>query len=169
MLLLIVNVVLVLASMGQSACPTNEQFVLAYGDVMNIQSDNYPDNYNGNTNCRWLISGPEGSRVVVKMLDFNTESCCDKLTLGNGVDRIDDSSLIVEAGGQLPVNKAFSTTGAELWMDFTTDAETNHKGFNLEVIAYPAEGKKRFLHLNPHILKGVLKLAPYSGGCRPKC
>ena len=36
-----------------------------------IQSPNYPDSYNNNLACKWLISVPHGSHIKLKFLEFD--------------------------------------------------------------------------------------------------
>ena len=35
-----------------------------------IQSPNYPDSYNNNVDCKWLISVPYGYHITLKFLQF---------------------------------------------------------------------------------------------------
>ena len=36
-----------------------------------IQSPNYPDSYNNNLSCKWLISVPHGSHITLKFLQLD--------------------------------------------------------------------------------------------------
>ena len=36
-----------------------------------IQSPNYPNSYNNNLSCKWLISVPHGSHMTLKFLEFD--------------------------------------------------------------------------------------------------
>ena len=36
-----------------------------------IQSPNYPDSYDNNLSCKWLISVPHGSHITLKFLQFD--------------------------------------------------------------------------------------------------
>ena len=36
-----------------------------------IQSPNYPDSYDNNLSCKWLISVPHGSHITLEFLQFN--------------------------------------------------------------------------------------------------
>ena len=36
-----------------------------------IQSPNYPDSYNNNLVCKWLISVPHGSHIKLKFVEFD--------------------------------------------------------------------------------------------------
>ena len=36
-----------------------------------IQSPNFPDSYDNNLTCKWLISVPHGSHIILEFLQFN--------------------------------------------------------------------------------------------------
>ena len=39
-----------------------------------IQSPNYPDSYNNALSCKWLISVPHGSHIILEFLQFDVKS-----------------------------------------------------------------------------------------------
>ena len=117
---------------------------IGFGDLHTYQTPNYPNPYNRNSSCEWKFTGPEGSRVLVKITDIHTEYCCDKLTLGNGRNPDVKQSWIFSHGGLLTANKAFASTGPHLWMSFRSNEKNNRKGFSVDVAAYPAKGKKYY-------------------------
>ena len=39
--------------------------------IKTIQSPNYPDSYDNNLSCKWLISVPHGSHITLKFLQFD--------------------------------------------------------------------------------------------------
>ena len=39
--------------------------------IKTIQSPNYPDSYDNNLSCKWLISVPHGSHITLKFLHFD--------------------------------------------------------------------------------------------------
>ncbi|XP_078495187.1 bone morphogenetic protein 1-like [Ciona intestinalis] len=51
---------------------------------LNITSPNYPDNYNNQASCSWTISVPEGFVVLLEVVTFDLEMCCDTLTYMGG-------------------------------------------------------------------------------------
>ena len=123
---------------------------ITFGDVHTFQTPNYPKTYNSNSSCEWKFTGPEGSRILVKIIDISTEYCCDKLVIGNGGDTDVKQSWIFSHGGLLTVNKAFASKGSKLWMTFTSDEKNNKKGFSVDVAAYPANGKTLSRRFNPN-------------------
>ncbi|XP_072042084.1 low-density lipoprotein receptor-related protein 12-like [Amphiura filiformis] len=127
------------AVLNSDLCPENDEVVLTYGNLYSFISTNYPGNYNSNSSCNWRFTGPNGSRILVTFIDFKTETCCDKLKIGNGHDPSVKTSLIFSVAGQVTANRAFASTGSKMWMNFTSDGENNDKGYSLEVVAYPAE------------------------------
>ena len=42
-----------------------------------IQSPNYPDSYNNNLTCKWLISVPHSSHIILKFLQFEVRFLYD--------------------------------------------------------------------------------------------
>merc|ERR1711860_124305 len=42
-------------------------------------------NYEDCSNERWVIQGPKGSKIRVDFLDFQTEGCCDRVLLVDGI------------------------------------------------------------------------------------
>ena len=114
---------------------------IGFGDLYTYQTSNYPNPYNSNSSCEWKFSGPEGSRILVKITDFHTEYCCDEFVIGNGRNPDAKQSWIFSHGGLLTANKAFASTGPHLWMTFTSNDRNNKKGFSVDVAAYIANGK----------------------------
>ena len=44
-----------------------------------ISSPNFPNFYADNLICRWTILTPTGTYIYLRILYFNTSSCCDTL------------------------------------------------------------------------------------------
>ena len=42
-----------------------------------IQSPNYPNSYDNNLACKWLISVPHGSHITLKFLQFDVSFFCN--------------------------------------------------------------------------------------------
>ncbi len=123
-------------------------YTLEYGDLGTFDSTNYPANYNHNSSCSFLFTGPVGSRILVTVNEFHTEKCCDHLRIGNGHDQNVKTSLIFNFAGLIAGNKAYSSFGNQMYMNFTSDGENNFKGYSVDVEAYPAEGNTSTLFTN---------------------
>jgi len=50
-----------------------------------IRSENYPRNYPNDASCRYIIQGKPDSIINVEATSFNTEECCDTLTVYEGM------------------------------------------------------------------------------------
>ncbi len=49
-----------------------------------ITSPNYPMNYPDNVTCLWKINAPLNHRIAIKINDFSSEICCDRLEIFRG-------------------------------------------------------------------------------------
>jgi len=50
-----------------------------------IKSQNYPLNYPNDAKCRYIIQGQPTSLITLRSTSFNTEECCDTLTVYDGM------------------------------------------------------------------------------------
>lgn len=48
-----------------------------------IVSENHPSDYQNNAQCTWIINNP-GVELVIKVIQFLTETCCDRLSVSFG-------------------------------------------------------------------------------------
>ena len=60
-----------------------------------IQSPRYPDNYPNDYFCFWTVSVPQGHKLSVNFLRFDTEPNYDLLSLGTGYNRESSRSIII--------------------------------------------------------------------------
>ncbi|XP_072032962.1 chymotrypsin-1-like [Amphiura filiformis] len=58
-----------------------------------ISSDNYPNQYANDLECVWWFSSPEGSNIVIYLLDFSVEENYDFVHMGSGVDHVQFNSV----------------------------------------------------------------------------
>ena len=59
------------ASIHYSKLPIKECEAGLYMTKKTIQSPNYPDSYDNNLVCKWLISVPHGSHIALKFLQLD--------------------------------------------------------------------------------------------------
>ena len=59
------------ASINYSPLPSKECEKVLNITMKIIQSPNYPDSYNNNLSCKWLISVPHGSHITLTFLQFD--------------------------------------------------------------------------------------------------
>ena len=60
-----------LASIHYSPLPNKECEKGLDMAMKTIQSPNYPDSYDNDLSCKWLISVPHGSHITLKLLHFD--------------------------------------------------------------------------------------------------
>ncbi|KAI8485025.1 hypothetical protein Bbelb_372710 [Branchiostoma belcheri] len=93
-----------------------------------VTSPNYPSNYGNNENCEWLITVPEGSIIRLTFDSFNTEGCCDFLTIYDGASHF--AAVIQRLTGQQSVSPVISTSNS-MFLRFTSDRSVTRQGFQL--------------------------------------
>ncbi|XP_076821762.1 CUB and sushi domain-containing protein 1-like isoform X3 [Clavelina lepadiformis] len=98
-----------------------------------LESPNYPSHYPALTDCHISIFAPEGLAVRLEFEHFNTESCCDKLTLTD-TDPQRTPAPPVDLSGYETGTLAY-TTGHSTRIVFRSDGFTESTGFR---IAYTA-------------------------------
>ncbi|XP_078494057.1 dorsal-ventral patterning protein tolloid-like [Ciona intestinalis] len=65
------------------------------GEIKTFQLPNHPENYLHRLQCWWSVTAPEGLKIKVQLVTFNTEPCCDKLKVYNSAVRTDVSTLLL--------------------------------------------------------------------------
>ena len=60
-----------LASIDYSPLPSKECECGLDMTMKTIQSPNHPNSYDNNLSCKWLISVPHGSHIILEILQFN--------------------------------------------------------------------------------------------------
>ncbi|XP_077864848.1 scavenger receptor cysteine-rich domain-containing protein DMBT1-like [Saccoglossus kowalevskii] len=97
---------------------------------ISITSPYYPDNYDDNRYCLWLINTESNLRINVTFVDFHTEYCHDWLEIGNTHNYNDLTTSALRESGEQDINP-FSSNGDEIWITFSTDYSITYKGFHL--------------------------------------
>ena len=94
-----------------------------------INSPNYPSPYGPNEECHWKLSGPSGRQIQLKFNDFQLGPSPDNLAIHDGHSK---TSKVIKTlkGTSLPEDVV--STGNALFLVFTSDAEKNYHGFELE-------------------------------------
>lgn len=96
-----------------------------------IQSPNYPGDYDSGRVCVWTISAPAGNadnKIQLIFTSFNTESCCDYVTVFDGPTS--SSPIILSASGW-NVPESVVTTGPHCLIRFKTDWAESGSGWQL--------------------------------------
>ncbi|XP_030839736.1 tolloid-like protein 1 [Strongylocentrotus purpuratus] len=99
-------------------------------EVANVTSPNYPNDYEINTDIRWRVIAPPGHRVMLHFVDLHIKDDLDYVTVYEGRTPIFEEAVqrIRISGFDRPPN--ITSVGSYLWLQFTSDAESNDKGFN---------------------------------------
>ncbi|XP_072042095.1 low-density lipoprotein receptor-related protein 12-like [Amphiura filiformis] len=119
-------------------CPSEDKVILAYNDVHEMTSANYPENYDNNMHCRWKFKGPEDSVIIVRIMDFDLHRHGDRFVIGSGSLSGDLSRLVIELTDTVRTGVQFASDEPELWMTFLSNFHGTAKGFRLDVFAKPA-------------------------------
>ncbi|XP_038069836.1 cubilin-like [Patiria miniata] len=116
---------------------------LAANESAIISSPFYPSNYQNNLDIQWVIQTAEDFRILLSFLAFNTESCCDHLSAGNGIDSAISSTRIFRLSGTLlPLDT--TSTGNAMWLRFTSDGSYTKSGFSLSARSFGSSGKSAY-------------------------
>ncbi|XP_063951989.1 uncharacterized protein LOC129255053 isoform X4 [Lytechinus pictus] len=109
--------------------------VFGIGESLTVVSPNFPDNYTNGAQMQWLVSGPEGSRIVAIIHSFELEHRHDYLLIGSGLDPSDRTSLLVKLSGSSFPEEVVSSNN-EMWLNFTSDSTITRKGFWIEIMVF---------------------------------
>ena len=98
-----------------------------------IRSPGFPNVYGNNLHCKWLLKAPQGKKIVLKFLEFETEDCHDGISIYNG-DTIkwwEPEEIRQElCGSTIPSN--VETTGDTVLIAWSSDESISFKGFKLQ-------------------------------------
>ena len=94
-----------------------------------INTPNYPNNYDNNNLCTWLISSSH--RVKLVFTSFAVESGWDFLYVYDGTSN--SSSLIGTYDGHNLVGHVVRSSGKNLFLKFTSDYIVTHRGFVINI------------------------------------
>ena len=98
-----------------------------------VQSQNFPNNYEFEHDCSWIISVPRGYHVILSfnLTDFHIHSCkrtcaCDFLEVRAGTTS--KGKLLGKFCGSIPPSPIY-ISGRDMWLRFVTNQLSNNKGF----------------------------------------
>jgi len=100
-----------------------------------ITSENYPKNYPNNAKCRYIIQGKPTSMITIKSIHFNTESCCDTLTVYEGMIVTKHAKAIAVYKGN-SVKFDLKIKGVATLV-FASDSAKTDSGFKIEYTISP--------------------------------
>ncbi|XP_006819256.1 scavenger receptor cysteine-rich domain-containing protein DMBT1-like [Saccoglossus kowalevskii] len=97
-----------------------------------ITSPFYPNDYPNDARCDWVIYAAYSYRnIYVEFYNFDTESCCDYVSVGNG--DTPGVSVVIDrhSGSTLP--QSFYSSGRTVWMRFYSDGSVTNSGFRVRM------------------------------------
>uniref|UniRef100_UPI00358FCE16 CUB and sushi domain-containing protein 3-like n=1 Tax=Myxine glutinosa TaxID=7769 RepID=UPI00358FCE16 len=101
-----------------------------------ILSPGFPEPYDNNLNCVWIITVLEGSGVQVRVINFVTEHNWDALEVYDGGD--ENASRIGSFSGTL-IPSVLNSTSNTIYLHFHSDISVSAAGFHLEYAAVGLE------------------------------
>ena len=119
-----------ICSTGSGCDGFTQTIDLSYTQNGSIYSPGYPNNYDLNKNCNWLIKAPSTQKVLIYFTIFDLEdsSQCqfDSVSIFNGL-HIYAPLLSKTCGSSLPL--PVYSSGRYLYMRFKSDGSFSGKGF----------------------------------------
>ncbi|XP_072020163.1 LOW QUALITY PROTEIN: cubilin-like [Amphiura filiformis] len=105
----------------------------------NIHSHNYPNNYDHNTDCTWLITVDSTKSINITFLAFNLEasgSSCyyDYVKVYDGPNE-NSPLLLVDCGAGLPSPPSYFSSGNQMYIRMRADGSISRSGFNANYIS----------------------------------
>ncbi|XP_062598422.1 tolloid-like protein 2 [Saccostrea cucullata] len=116
-------------------CSSGTIQLTATNDTQFIQSPSYPIFYSPNLVCSWLIEGPEGSVIQLKVIDSyleDSEGCIgDSVNIHDGGSG--EAAVIATYCGE--ISSSVNSTSNKLYIIFRSDGSVGQRGFHLEYTA----------------------------------
>ena len=146
-------------------CPRKCHYYLqSSGDK--VISPNYPNRYDGNSDCKWTLEGPIGSGMVLQFSEFDTEANFDVVQILAG-GRTEESSVnLATLSGHQNLSSRMFTTGSNLMIvKFRSDASVEKRGFRASWKTEPIKcGGEMFATTAVQVITSPLYPEPYPGG-----
>jgi hypothetical protein len=101
-----------------------------------IEDGSGEENYSYDSDCKWLITAPEGMVVKIRFTEFDTEAKTDLVYFFNGSGTHEDIMAIF-SGPNIPPELTTWSNQVLVW--FVTDSQNQHGGWKAEIQFQPAE------------------------------
>ncbi|XP_026144649.1 CUB and sushi domain-containing protein 2 [Carassius auratus] len=96
-----------------------------------ITSPNFPVQYDNNSNCTWIITASDPSKVIKLIFEeFDLERGYDTLTVGDGAVIGDQRTVFHVLSGTTTPDLVVSTSH-QMWLNFKTDDTSGSLGFKV--------------------------------------
>jgi len=110
---------------SMTSCPLLSSFVNLWDVVV---SPMWPNLYPNAANCEYHIDVPKGHRIELSFNYFQTEPCCDKLTVYDGNSTSD--SVLKHMAGNFDQDTTVVSSGNSITMTFVSDMTNQYYGFS---------------------------------------
>lgn len=94
-----------------------------------IEDGSGNNEYSDDSDCTWLVQGALGSNIRLTFTEFNTELCCDFVSIYDGIN--DNAPLLATySGSSLPAT--IQTSQPNVFIEFETDGSATRSGWEIE-------------------------------------
>lgn len=120
-------------------CPRRCRFYMSSsGDK--VQSINYPQRYEPNSDCKWTLEGPLDAGMMLQFYDFDTERHFDQVQILTGARTEDKAFSLATLSGQLNLTQKPFISGSNLLIvKFKSDSQVEKRGFRASWKTEPIE------------------------------
>ncbi|KAK2147338.1 hypothetical protein LSH36_558g01028 [Paralvinella palmiformis] len=98
-----------------------------------IESPNYPQSYDNNEDCEWIIHGPTGHFLTFTIEDFHLDG--NQNCTGTDIIQIRDfnstGDTLLRACGSLPVGRIIETSDNLAYIHFMSNEQITYTGFRI--------------------------------------
>lgn len=120
-------------------CPRRCRFYMSSsGDK--VQSMNYPQRYEPNSDCKWTLEGPLDAGIMLQFYEFDTEKNFDQVQVLTGARTEDKAFSLATLSGQLNMtNRPFISGSNLMIVKFKSDSQSERRGFRASWKTEPIE------------------------------
>ena len=120
-------------------CPRRCRFhMTSSGDK--VQSINYPQRYEPNSDCKWTLEGPLDAGMMLQFYEFDTEKHFDQVQVLTGARTEDKAYALATLSGQLNLTSKPLVSGSNLMIvKFKSDSLVERRGFRASWKTEPIE------------------------------
>lgn len=129
------------ASGGKCKVQGADNVIAMNGSSGTLLSPNYPQVYQPNMTCTWIITVPEGKFVRLKLTSFYLEDSCIGVKLEIGDGKNSSSDLLKSFCGKKFESSSFSS-GRYLWVRFMSPDIKDLKGTGFSAVFEAVEQSK---------------------------
>lgn len=105
-----------------------------------VQSINYPQRYEPNSDCKWTLEGPLDAGMMLQFYEFDTEKNFDQVQVLSGAKTEDKAFSLATLSGQLNLtNRPFISGSNFMIVKFKSDSQVEKRGFRASWKTEPIE------------------------------